>query len=64
MVCKVDKNKLVSSDVDVKTLTTALRVVVEDVYVEAIPKATQAMMFCLSSLTRTPNKFMTPYFPS
>ena len=38
-----------------------MRVAMEDVYSDAIPKASQAMLFCLSDLTRTPNRLKIPY---
>ena len=47
-----------------KTLTSALKKVMEDIYAEATPKASAAMFYVLSDLTRTPNQFKTPYFVS
>ena len=51
-------------EVSDKEVVKVFQVALEDVYKDATPKATQAMIFCLSDLTRKPNKLKTPYFMS
>ena len=46
---------------DTKVQLSNLRCCVEHLYMDATPKATQAMVYVLSDLTRTPNEMKTPY---
>ena len=55
---------LQSSGLTVDELLEALHDVSEELYAEAVSKAGYALFFCLSDLTRTPNEFLTAYFPS
>ena len=59
-------NKLLKPipEVSNRVLIESLHGAMEDVYNDATPKATQVMIFCLSDLTRKPNKLKTPYFMS
>ena len=49
------------SDIELASLLQSLLVALEDLYKDATPKASQAMLFVLSDLTRAPNQLAIPY---
>ena len=51
-------------DVNLKVMLQNLRSCLENVYMDATPKASQAMVYVLSDLTRSPNQMKTPYVMS